>query len=172
MGFLRDLFCPPLPELQPGMPQVTTVMTDANITNICSGYIRPIPVRKIVLKPGEQCLFCDYAILVTERLQVVGRQGIGGNFTFRIMKGMYYHTGNRGQAVIRDKVPEYYKGKLYITDKRIIFSADTKAFQHYLKDLISYREEDGMYVLQFSRACYRLFLPVPKCADKVLEYVL
>ena len=88
------------------------------------------------------------------------------------MKGMYYHTGNRGHAVIRDKVPEYHKGKLYITNKRIIFSADTKAFQHPLSDLISFREEDGNYVLQFSRACYRLYLPVTKCVDKVLEYVL
>lgn len=172
MGLLKDLFCPDPVQMQPTMPQISTVMTNRNISDILSGTMRPIQVKRIVLRPYEECLFCDYAVLITEKLQVVGRQGNGGNFTFRIMKGMYYHTGNRGQTVIRDKVPEYFKGKLYITNKRIVFSADNKAFQNDLSSLISYREEDGCLILQFSRSCYRIYLPVVSCADKVLSYVL
>jgi len=172
MGILKDLFCPDPIQLQPGMPQIATAMTNKNISDILSGYIQSIPVKRIVLKPGEECLFCDYAVLITEKLQVVGRQGNGGNFTFRIMKGMYYHTGNRGNTVIRDKVPEYVKGKLYITNKRVVFSADSKAFQHNLSSMISYREEDGCLILQFSNSSYRLYLPVVSCADKVIQYVI
>jgi len=102
----------------------------------------------------------------------VTRHGNGFGASFRICKGLTWHTGTHDTQQIRDKVPEYIKGKLYITNRRVIFSADSKAFHKNLKDLISYRIEDGTLIIQFSNASYRMYLPVPDCAEIVLEHLL
>lgn len=172
MKFFRNFFEPSLMPQQPSMPQIHTVLTQTAISNMMRGVFLPIPVKRLSMKPGESCLFCDHAVSITEKLRVVGRQRLGGAFSIRIMKGLTYHTGNGGDATIRENVQEYTQGKLYITNKRIIFSADSKAFQRKISDVVAYSIEESCLIIQFTNKSYRIYLPVAECADKVLEYIL
>lgn len=170
---LFDIFNPPAVKTEPSMPQVSTVLTQNAISNIINGNITALPVKKLALQKKEECLFCDYGVMITEKLMVVGRQRTGGGFSVRILKGLTYHTGTGGSVNVRDKVPEYFKGKLYITNKRIIFSSDQKSFQKKKDDLISYSIEENQYLLlQFSNTSYKIYLPVAICAEKVLEKIM
>lgn len=172
MGFLSDLFNPPPIKTQPDFPTIDTALTPHAITSIESGIFQPFPVKKLTARTGEDCLFCDHAVMITEKLRVVARQRKGYGCSVRIMKGLYFHDGNGGSVSIRDNVPEYNQGKLYITNQRIIFSADSRAFQKPLKDLITYSVDGSCLVLQFTNKSYRIYLPVVSCAEKVIEHVL
>ena len=70
---------------------------------------------------------------------------------------------------VRDKVQDYQEGKLYITNKRIIFSASAKSFSKRLTDLISYNTQDNYLILQFEKGNYCIYLPVIHCADQVMQ---
>lgn len=172
MGFLKDLFNPPQIPLAPDIPEINTVLTQSAIDNILRGHLVSIPVKRLIMKKNEECYFCDYAILINEKLRVIAHKRYGGGFSFRIVKGLYYRVGDGHNLTIRDKVQDYTKGKLYITNQRIVFSADNMAFQKSIKDLITYREEDNCIILQFSKGSYKLFIPIPTCAEKVLEKIL
>lgn len=170
---LFDIFNPPAVQTEPSMPVVSTVLSQNTVSNILQGKIIPIPVKRLALRKNENCLFCDYGVMITEKLQIVGRKRNGSGFSIRIVKGLTYHTGNGGTVNVRDKVPEYFKGKFYITSDRIIFSSDQKAFQKKKDDLISYSVEDNCYlILQFTSGAYKIYLPVVACAEKVLEKIL
>lgn len=170
---LFDIFNPPSVPTEPSMPVVSTVLSQKAVSNILQGKIIPIPVKRLALRKNEDCLFCDYGVMVTEKLKVVGRQRTGGGFFIRIFNGLTYHTGTGGSVNVRDKVPEYFKGKFYITSNRIIFSSDQKAFQKKKDDLVSYNVEDNCYlILQFTSGAYKIYLPVAVCAEKVLEKIM
>ena len=172
MGFLADLFMPDRIPLAPEMPPVTTAMSQNHIASIRSGHIPGIPVKKLILRPGENCLFCDYAVQITEKLCIVDRHTNRHGASFRICKGLTWHMGTHDTQQVRDKVPEYTEGKLYITDQRIVFSSDAKSFQRKISMLITFRVEDNCLILQFTDGAYRIYLPVADCAEKVIEYLV
>ncbi len=124
----EGFFNPKVQPKQPSMPQIKTALTQKAIINMMQGIFTEIPVKKLSLKANEKCIFCDYGILITETLKVVGGDRRGGGFSFRICRGVTYHTGNGANATIRDKVQDYDEGKLYITNKRVIFFSDNKSF--------------------------------------------
>lgn len=172
MGLFRNFLDPPILPQHPAMPQIHTALTQKAISNMMNGIFDVIPVKRLNLKSGEDCIFCDHAIEITEKLRVVGRQRAGGFFSIRIVKGLTYHTGNGGDATIRENVQEYIQGKLYITNKRIIFSSDDKAFQKKITDIISYNIDGYCLIIQFTNKSYRIYLPAVECADKALNYLI
>lgn len=172
MNFFQNFLKPSLIPQQPSMPQVHTVLAQTAISNMMKGVFLSIPVKRLAMKQGENCLFCDHAVSIIEKLRVVGRQRLGGAFSIRIMKGLTYHTGNGGDATIRENVQEYIQGKLYITNKRIVFSADKNAFQRKISDVVAYSIEESCLIIQFTNKSYRIYLPVTECAEKVLEHIL
>lgn len=171
MGFLKDLFTPPTVQTEPQIPLISTGLTQQAIQNIMAGVFLQIPTKRIILKSGETCLFCDHAISVISKLKVVGHQRNDDGFSIRIVKGLTYRTRRGGNQTIRDYVPEYRIGKFYITNRRIIFSAETNAFGRSIKELISYRTENNELILQFTNKSYRIVLPIAACVEKVLEYL-
>ena len=172
MGFLGKIFNPSVAPPQPSMPNVTTGLTQNTINAIMSGKLVRLNISKVVLQKGEECYFCDHAVRIDERLQVVGRQRTGGGFSIRIMKGISYHTGNGGSMTVREKVQDYQEGNFYITNKRMIFSASEKSFSKRIADLISYNIQDGNLILQFEKGDYCIHLPIVECAEQIIKLLL
>ncbi|MDE6614778.1 MAG: hypothetical protein K2K24_04640 [Clostridia bacterium] len=156
----------------PAMPQVTTALTQRAIADMNSGIFNTIAVNKLVLKGGENCIYCDYAVAVTEKLQTVGNVSNGGGFSVRVCRGVTYRFGNRGNEVIRDVIPKDVQGKLYITNKRIVFSAEEGAFSMPLAKVISYQIDGEMIIIQFDKSSKKLYLPTASCAINALKYAI
>ena len=172
MGLLQRLFGPPDVQIQPPMPKVESALTQTAVDAIMNGKFPPMPVRRIVLKNGERCLYCDHAVKVIEKLRVIGYRSHGHGCYLRVFRGVGVHTGDGARAAVRSNVQEYVKGKLYITNKRVIFSADKGAFHKPVASIVSYAEEAGCLVLQFNNMSCRLYLQSLHCAVRVLEYIL
>lgn len=170
MGMLDRLFHAKPIRKYPEMPQIATGLTQSAICNMRKGIFVPIPVTKLVLAGGESCFYCDHAVVISEKMQVVGRKRKGGGFSVRVLRGLTYHTGDDGNDVIRDWVPEYTKGKLYITNQRIVFSADAQSFNKPLDSIVSFGEECGNLIIQFDKISRKFYLPTTHCAIKAIEY--
>lgn len=169
MGFLKNLLLPQVAQPQPTMPIVVTGLSQTAISAILSGKKPKLKVNKLKLLKGEECRFFDHAVRVDEKLRVVGNQKTRNGFSIRIISGVYYRTGAGNTMTVRDKVQDYQEGKLYITNKRIIFSASAKSFFKRLTDLISYNTQDNYLILQFEKGNYCIYLPVIHCADQVMQ---
>ena len=169
MGFLSDLFNPVIAQPYPTMPVVNTGLPQKAINEILNNQNVVLPVSKIILKKNEKCLFFDHAVRVDVKLRTVGNQRQRDGFSFRILSGWHYRTGNGRTMTVRDYVPEYQEGKLYITNQRIIFSSSRKSFVKKVDSLISYDIKDDYLLLQFEKGNYCLYLPIIDCADKTMQ---
>lgn len=172
MSFLQRIFDSPDIQAHPPMPQINTALTQAAVDAIMNGKFPSIPVQRLVLKTGERCLYCDYAVKITEKLRVIGYRSRGHGCYVRLFRGVGLHTGDGARAAVRDNVQEYVKGKLYITNKRVIFSADKGSFHKPITGLVSFAEDNGNLVLQFGNMSCKLYLQTLHCAVRVLEYIL
>ena len=172
MGFLRNLFEPPEIPSQPSMPMVTTGLPQNAINDILNGKQPILKVTKVALKNNESCLFYDHAVRIDVKLRTVGHQRTRDGFNIRIVSGLNYRTGKGLTKTIRDNVPEFQEGKLYITNQRIIFSASRKSFAKKVSSLISYNIEDDYLYLQFEKGNYWIYLPMIACADKIMEKLI
>lgn len=172
MGFLSDLFAPAIAQPYPTMPVVNTGLPQKAINDILRDKNVILSVSKIVLKKNEQCLFFDHAVRVDVKLRTVGNQRQRGGFTFRILSGWYYRTGNGTTMTVRDNVPEFQEGKLYITNQRIIFSSSAKSFVKKIDSLISYDIKDDYLLLQFERGNYCIYLPIISCVEKIMKKIV
>lgn len=172
MSFLQRIFEPPAVQVHPPMPEINTVLTQAAVDAIINGKFPTIPVHRLVLRNGEKCLYCDYAVKIIEKLRVIGYRSRGHGGYVRLFRCVGLHTGDGARAAVRDNVQEYVKGKLYITNKRVIFSADKGSFTKSIAGLVSFAEDNGNLVLQFSNMSCKLYLQTLHCAVRVLEYIL
>lgn len=172
MGIMQKIFGPPDVQTQPPMPRIQTALTQAAVDAILSGQFPSMPVQRLVLHKGEKCFYCDHAVRIIEKLKVVGYRSRGFGGYVRVFRGAGLHTGDGFRAAVRNHVPEYKQGKLYITNERIIFFADSGAFQKRLKDVISFGEAGADLVLQFNATSCRLYLQTLTCALRVLEHLL
>lgn len=172
MGFLSDLFTPVIAQPYPTMPVINTGLPQKAISDILQDKNVVLSVSKIVLKRNEKCMFFDHAVRVDVKLRTVGNQRQRDGFSVRILRGLNYRIGNGRTMTVRDNVPEYQEGKLYITNQRIIFSSSAKSFAKRLDTLISYDIKDDYLLLQFERGNYCIYLPLITCAEKIMKKII
>jgi len=107
------------------------------LTDIQNGNPPTVAVPNVILQKGEVAYWSEPASLLEER--VVRRRYEGGSqgFSFRIAKGVYYRVGgHRGHIVTDTAVVAVSAGELIITNKRVIFRGNTKAFNIRIDNLL------------------------------------
>ena len=75
---------------------------------------------------------------------------------FEIIQGMYVRTGGSGGRKIYDDVTTTYDGILSITNQRVSFMQDRKAFEIRLDKLTNIAYEDDALLLQHGNKSYVL----------------
>lgn len=165
MGIFTNLFgSNPLvakpPELHSVFPQVAW-------QKIQSGKLPTIQSDKLILNAGEICHFVDVAAIVTEKTRYKSRR-VGGSY--RIWRGFTMHTGDSTSVPITE--PEYTKGILFITNKRIVFFAEKYGFDQKIIKLSAKKIYSDAITLQFGNKTYGLLLPNGDIVQAVLDLIL
>jgi hypothetical protein len=99
------------------------------LNEIQKGNLPTVPVTNLVTQKGETAYWAEPAILAEEK--VIRRRYEGGSqgVSFRVMKGVSYRVGgHRGHIVSETGLVPVSDGELIVTNKRIIFRGDGKAF--------------------------------------------
>lgn len=124
-----------------------------------NGYLLPLTNLQIALQKNEECYMGFPAKLLESKTVTAGYKSINHGFSIPIAKGIRYRAGTGYSMPVRETVTTTYQGAIYLTDRRIIFSAGEGSFTLKYDKLISfqpYRDgidfviEGWVYTIKFS----------------------
>lgn len=104
----------------------------------------------IFLQKGEKCYFISPSTYYEYKKVTKSIKYAGPHFRFRITKGFYYRAGNVSfQRKTEDTLSKIDTGKLYITDKKIIFIGNLKTINVRLNKIIDMELfSDGIKIIK------------------------
>ena len=147
---------------------MSSIFPAAAADTLDRGTLPALNVGTLVLSRGEVCHFVDKACLLTQKtIRHTRHQNRG--VSFRIAKGVTYRTGGGLSSPVEQVVPVYTPGYLYITSKRVIFTAKEKAFDKKLSALSALTPYSDAVGLQFGSKTFNLLLPSARWAERTLE---
>ncbi len=120
----------------------------------------------------EICHFVGEAYFCKQSQQNVGYTGSRSGFSFRIAKGITYHTGNNQGQYIRETAIKKAHGSIYLTNKKIVFSAITNFCVIKHKDIINLNAFDGMLQIQTNDRAYLFQIEDNFNFMLMLEYII
>lgn len=124
-----------------------SLMGKEGIELIRSGRIPNIQGTNLNLETEEVCCYMDKAYTFVDKTITTGYSGKRNGISFRVAKGISYHTGASGSKAIRETQRTTYNGILYMTTKRIIFSSEKDSFDKPFDKITSIQEaKDGLII--------------------------
>lgn len=99
------------------------------LNEIQKGNLPTVPVTDLVMQKDEKAYWAEPSILVEEKVISHRYEGGSHGVSLRIMKGVSYRVGGcHGHIVSETGLVSVSDGNLVITNKRVIFRGDRKAF--------------------------------------------
>jgi hypothetical protein len=107
------------------------------LNEIQKGNLPTIPIVNLVIQKGESGFWAEPAVLTEDKVIRRRYEGASQGVSFRIMKGVSYRVGgHRGHIVNETGLVSVSDGELIITNKRIIFRGNGKAFAIKLEKIL------------------------------------
>lgn len=133
-----------------------TEIKKQRLADIESLNLMPIASPRLLLKQSEIVYIEQPATLTITENKVVGTTGRSSGVSMRVAKGMYVRTGGSGGRKIYDDVTTTYDGILSVTNQRISFMQERKAFEIQLSKLTNTTSDDNALALQQGNKSYTL----------------
>ena len=162
MGFLDLLF-----RSQNRTPTVTSILPDVAIQEIRRGRLPQLNTDSVFLRNGEYCHYIDKAIMAKEKTSI-SYSGSGYSVP-GLFKG-HRMRASRGRR-IENVSTEYFKGILYITNKRVIFQAKKNGFDKQHRSLSAIKPYSNGVELQYGNKAFSLLVYDGDLVDKVLKSI-
>ena len=137
------------PPIQP--PVLVSILPPQAAQRIYAGMLPNLQADKLILNSGETCHFVDVAAIITEKKHYESRHD---GASFRVFKGFTYHTGDTKSVPVVE--PEYTKGILYFTGRRIVFVARKFGFDQKISKLTAVTPYTNGMELQFGNKTFTL----------------
>jgi hypothetical protein len=129
------------------------VMEQLVVAKLNNGRMEPMADPRIMAKPGES-VYLEIGAALLKEVAVREWQAGSGGISFRIAKGMRYHTGQtRGRSVVvGTEIQMADTGMLAVTDKRIAYMGERKSMEFPLAKLMNLDVfEDGVRIHSSNR---------------------
>ena len=126
------------------------------LADIESLNLIPIADSHLLLKQSEIAYIEQPATLTITENKAVGTTGRSSGVSMRVAKGMYVRTGGSDGRKIYDDITTTYDGILSVTNQRISFMQERKAFEIQLSKLTNTTSDDNTLVLQQGNKSYAL----------------
>lgn len=165
MGIFSSLFGGNPPIKQP--PTLQSIFPTQARALVAQGKLPTLQTDKLVLGAGEVCHFVDMAAIVTEKKYYKSERT---GASYRVWKGFTMHTGDSTSVPVTE--PEYTKGVLFFTNKRIVFVANKYGFDQKIAKLSAKSFYSDAVELQFGNKTYVLMLPDGDIAQSTLGLII
>lgn len=126
--------------------------------------IKRVPV---LLHNGEICHYYSKVELETTKNVVVGSIGRSTGVKTRFSNSSIY-TGNSIRQNVRADVIERFKGKFFITNKRIVFQSNKNGFEIDLKKLSNVTRKFNCVILQCGKDIYKINTSFPVLISEII----
>ena len=113
-----------------------------------------ITVDTMSLTKNEVCHFAGDASFCKIKQQTVGYEGGSHGVSFRVMKGVNFRVGNYKGHYIKEEIIDKTNGSIYLTNKRIIFSAVKNSSVIRYTDIINLGIVDNLLQIQTEKRTY------------------
>ena len=169
MGFFASLLEQSASKM-PELPASVSVFPQQAVSLLTKGMLPNLNTNTIMLTKNEACRFVDKAYLIHE--DVIRRsRGRRSGMSFRIAKGITYHTGSSDREPIEEKRYRYIPGYFYITDMRVIFVSKEHGLDYRIDSITALIPYSNALVLQFKKSTVEFLLPRPDLAAEVLHMI-
>lgn len=153
-------------------PRNDIYLSDEQLLQIVSGGLPDLIETEAILKPGEQPAYSAAATLLITKKRAVGRMGGGAGVSFRVAKGVSFHTGGGESRTVFGDITDRYPGRLLITSQRIIFLQNQKGFDQNIDKLTSLAPYKDGVGIQFGSTTYTLATPEPQYPVQVIQTII
>lgn len=167
MGLFDWLFKPSPPVQR--TPNIPSILPSVAKTEILNDRLPHINADKLFLKRGEICHYADRAMLELVKTKRTVNSHHVGHSVPGLLQGNRWNIGNTISTSEESIYVKTYKGILYITNKRIIFSSNGYGFDKQFQYLSSYCPYTNGIDLQYGSTIYRLFVPDGNIVSRVIQ---
>ena len=135
-------------------------MSKEIIEKINNGQLPEITITNGVNLAGvEICHYADTAYTFKDKTVTTGYTGRSSGVSIRLMKGLTYRRGGSGGKAIRETQRTMYKGILFITNKRVIYTSTKESFDKPFDKITSIMEAKDGILLQIGSTTYSIIVP-------------
>ena len=135
-----------------------SLMSDVSIQTINNGKIPNIQETNLNLSNDEICCYMDRAYTYDDKIVTTGYNKKNNGVSFRIAKGVSYHTGESNAKAIREIQRSTYSGILYLTNKRVIYTSQNKSFDKHIDKITAIHETKEGLLIQIGSTTYSILL--------------
>ena len=129
---------------------------------IKNGKLPNIQGTNLNLSKDEICCYMDKAYTFKDKTITTGYKGGHGGFSFRIMKGISYRTGQSESHAVRQTTRTTYNGLLYLTSNRVVYSSESISFDKTFDKITSIAEVNDGLVIQIGSNTYSIVVETHK----------
>ena len=127
---------------------------EAYLLDLSKGNNLPNVGAPILLQKNEIChLYCSVQRYETKTV-TTGHVGGYSGVSFKVAKGVSFHTGGVKSRPIKEEVGVKQPGQLYVTNKRILFVSDKKNFTITYSKLIGVKPYSNGFSFQTDKTSY------------------
>lgn len=149
-----------------------SLMSKEIIEKINNGQLPEVTIiNGINLADEEICHYADTAYTFKDKTVTTGYTGKNSGVSIRIMKGLTYRTGGSRGKAIRETQRTMYKGILFITSKRVIYSSTNVSFDKHFDKITSLMETKDGVLIQIGSNTYSIIVPTHSEFVKVFNMV-
>lgn len=131
-----------------------------------------LTVETLHLTKNEICHFVGDASFCKIKRETVGYEGGSRGVSFRLAKGINFRIGNYQGHYIKSDYAEKTNGTIYLTNKRIIFTALKNSSIIKYKDIINLNAYDNMLQIQTENKVYMFQIVDSLTFMVILEYLI
>lgn len=160
---------PPAPTLQDLGIRVTQEELDAFNAR---GTLPNVENGPVILEHGERAVYACAAERVETKNRKLGTTGSGGGASIRVTKGVRVRTGSAGSKSVYGDVEMVHDGEFVVTTSRIVFVANSRAFEEKLSSISAVSVDDGCLTIMTAKNSYAMRMPLAEHPCNIIKHCI
>ena len=133
------------------------------------GNLPQITNSPVILADGEQAVYACRAERVETKNRRVGTTGGGAGASIRVAKGVHIRTGGTGSKSVYGDVEMIHGGEFVVTTARIVFIANSRAYEEKLADISAVSVDSGCLAIIAGKDNYAMRMPHPEYPCEIIK---
>lgn len=160
---------PPAPSLKDQGIHVTQEELEAFSAD---GTLPNVENCPVILAQDERAVYACRAERIEVKNRKLGTTGSGGGASIRVAKGVRLRTGSTGSKSVYGDVEMAHGGEFVVTTSRIVFVANSRAFEEKLAGISAVSVEDGCLAIVTAKGNYALRMPMAEYPCNIIKHCI
>ena len=136
------------------------------------GTLPKVDNSPVILASDETAVYACYAERIETKNRKLGTTGGGAGASIRVAKGVSVRTGGGGSKSIYGDVEMAHAGEFVVTTNRIVFLANSRAFEEKLSSISAISVDDGCLAIMTTKSNYSLRMAIPEYPCEIIKHCI